>query len=90
MAHLFLDYEGACSKVQKARDYKTQHDTVISELKVLINGMTDVWTGNAQTKLAQEFSDFETTFKNFSQMLDDYANEMQAWADKLKAADDNR
>ncbi|MBQ7838661.1 MAG: WXG100 family type VII secretion target [Clostridia bacterium] len=90
MAHLFLDYEGACSKVQKARDYKTQHDTVISELKALINGMTDVWTGNAQTKLAQEFSDFETTFKNFSQMLDDYANEMQAWADKLKAADDNR
>lgn len=89
MANLFLDYDGACAKVKKARDYRSQHDAVIAELKTLINGMTDVWTGSAQTRLYEEFSSFESTFKNFSQMLEDYANEMQAWADKLYNTDNN-
>ncbi len=78
--NIFLDYDGACAKVKKARDYKAQHDQVITDLKTLINGMTEVWTGNAQEKMAQEFASFEPTFKNFSQMLEDYADEMQAWA----------
>lgn len=90
MANIYLDYAGASAKVKKAREYKAQHDQVITDLKTLINGMTEVWTGNAQTKLAQQFSSFEPTFKNFSQLLEDYANEMQAWADKIKAADDNK
>lgn len=84
-----IDYAGAMEKVQKARGYKASHDEVIVNLKTLMSSLNDVWTGNRSTQLANEFASFETTFKNFSQLLEDYANKMEAWANGFKEYDDS-
>ncbi len=84
-----LDYAGAMQKVQQARGYKQSHDEVITNLKTLINSLNEVWEGNRSTQLVNEFAGFQTTFNQFSQLLEDYANKMQQWADGLKQYDDS-
>lgn len=84
-----IQYSGACEKVKKAREYKNQQADIFKQLTSLVQvEMPQVWEGNAQTQLAQQFENFKSTFNSFDQALEEYITSMQAWADKLKAADE--
>ena len=75
------------AKATQVRNYKTQHDDVITQLRTLVNGLNDSWKGEAQTAFVNNFESMRSTFTDFSNMLEDYAKRMDTAANQLEQTD---
>lgn len=74
-------------RAKNVRSYKAQHDEVMAKMKTLINGLDEVWKGEAQTSYMEKFASMQPTFKNFSEMLEGYAQLMETSANDMEAYD---
>ena len=61
------------SKANDLRTLKGQHDEAMSKMRTLIMGLNEVWKGDAQDAFVAKYESMQSTFNNFSQMLEDYA-----------------
>ena len=64
------------SKANDLRTLKGQHDEAMSKMRTLIMGLNEVWKGDAQDAFVAKYESMQSTFNNFSQMLEDYAKLM--------------
>lgn len=74
-------------RAKNVRNYKAQHDEVMAKMKNLINGLDEVWKGEAQTAYMEKFTSMQPTFQNFSEMLEGYAQLMETSANDMEAHD---
>lgn len=74
-------------KANELRGYKGQHDEAMSKMRTLIMGLNEVWKGDAQDAFVAKYESMQSTFNNFSQMLEDYAKLMDTAAAKLQETD---
>lgn len=74
-------------KANELRGYKSQHDEAMSKMRTLIMGLNEVWKGDAQNAFVAKYESMQSTFNNFSQMLEDYAKLMDTAAAKLQETD---
>lgn len=74
-------------KANELRGYKDQHDEAMSKMRTLIMGLNEVWKGDAQDAFVAKYESMQSTFNNFSQMLEDYAKLMDTAAAKLQETD---
>ena len=74
-------------KANELRTYKDQHDEAMSKMRNLIYGLNDVWKGEAQDAFLAKYESMQSTFTNFSQMLEDYAKLMDTAAQRLQETD---
>lgn len=74
-------------KANELRGYKDQHDEAMSKMRTLIMGLNEVWKGDAQDAFVAKYESMQSTFTNFSQMLEDYAKLMDTAAAKLQETD---
>ena len=72
------------SKANDLRTLKGQHDEAMSKMRTLIMGLNEVWKGDAQDAFVAKYESMQSTFNNFSQMLEDYAKLMNTAAQKLQ------
>ncbi len=56
-------------------------------MHTLIMGLNEIWKGDAQDAFVAKYESMQTTFNNFSQMLEDYARLMNTAAQKLQETD---
>ncbi len=75
------------SKANDLRTLKGQHDEAMSKMRTLIMGLNEVWKGDAQDAFVAKYESMQSTFNNFSQMLEDYAKLMNTAAQKLQETD---
>lgn len=87
MAQIVVNPETLRAKASDVRNYRSQHDEVISRLKTLVAGLGEIWQGNAQVTFAANFDSMQTTFTSFSELLEEYAKGMEAFANKMEEAD---
>lgn len=76
-------------KATELRGLKDQHDEAMSRMRTLIMGLNEVWKGDAQDAFVAKYESMQTTFTNFSQMLEDYARLMDTAAQRLQETDQN-
>ena len=75
------------SKATELRGLKGQHDEAMSKMKTLITGLNEIWKGDAQDAFVAKYESMQSTFTNFSEMLEDYAKLMDTAAKKLQETD---
>ena len=74
-------------KANELRGYKDQHDDAMAKMRTLIYGLNEVWKGDAQDAFLAKYESMQSTFTNFSQMLEDYAKLMNSAAQRLQETD---
>ncbi len=74
-------------KANELRTLKSQHDEAMSKMRTLVMGLNEVWKGDAQDAFVAKYENMQSTFTNFSQMLEDYAKLMNTAAQKLQETD---
>lgn len=87
MAQILVNPDTLRGKAADVRNYRSQHDEVITRLKALVSGLNETWQGNAQTAFVSSFEGMQSTFTQFSELLEDYARTMEAFANKMEAED---
>ena len=74
-------------KANELRGYKDQHDDAMAKMRALIMGLNEVWKGDAQDAFLAKYESMQSTFTNFSQMLEDYAKLMDTAAQRMQETD---
>lgn len=74
-------------KSTELRGIKDEHDQAMAKMRTLIHGLNEIWKGDAQDALVAKYEGMQTTFTNFSQMIEDYAKLMETSANTLESAD---
>ena len=74
-------------KANELRNLKSQHDEAMNKMRTLIMGLNEIWKGDAQDAFVAKYESMQSTFNNFSQMLEDYAKLMNTAAQKLQETD---
>ena len=75
------------ARATTVRSDRNDHDTCIARISATVNGLSDVWQGEAQTAFLEKYRSMEPTFKQFSQLLEDYATLMDKSANQLQETD---
>ncbi len=87
MALIQVTPETLRSKAADVRTYRSEHDEVISRLKNLVYALNEVWKGDAQDAFLAKFESMQSTFINFSELLEGYSKLMDAAANELESTD---
>ena len=74
-------------KANELRGLKSQHDEAMAKMRTLVMGLNEVWKGDAQDAFVAKYESMQSTFNNFSQMLEEYAKLMNTAAQKLQETD---
>ena len=87
MAIIQVTPETLRQKATDVRTYKSEHDDVIAKLKSIVNGLNETWICEAQDAFLAKFESMQSTFTNFSDMLEGYAKLMDTAATQLENTD---
>ncbi len=87
MAIIQVTPELLTSKASEVRTLKTQHDDSMAKLRSLVLALNENWKGEAQDAFVTKFESMQSSFTNFSNMLEGYAKLMDTAAKELQATD---
>ena len=87
MAVIQVTPETLRGKANEVRGHKSTHDDTMAKLKSLIHGLNAEWKGKAQDAFVAKFDSMQSSFTQFSQMLEDYAKLMDTAARELEIKD---
>ncbi len=74
-------------KAQEVRGLKQNHDETMNKLRNLIMALNEQWKGEAQDAFVQKYESMQSTFTNFSEMLENYSKLMETAANELQQTD---
>lgn len=89
MAVIQVTPELLLGKASEVRQLKSQHDELMMKMKTLVHGLNDQWKGAAQDAFVNKFDSMQSTFTNFSEMLEGYAVLMENSANSMQEMDAN-
>ena len=82
-----LTPEVLMSRAAEVRSIRSQHDDLINKLTSLMHNLNETWKGQAQDALIAKYEGMQSTFTNFSAMLEEYAKLMENAANRLQATE---
>ncbi|MGN0165884.1 MAG: WXG100 family type VII secretion target [Lachnospiraceae bacterium] len=74
-------------KAAELRGIKSEHDEAMAKMRTLILGLNEIWKGDAQDAFVAKYESMQSTFTNFSQMIEEYAKLMDTAANELGTKD---
>ena len=74
-------------KATELRGIKDEHDQAMARMRTLILGLNEIWKGEAQDAFVARYESMQSTFQNFSQMIEDYAQLMNTTAQNMQETD---
>jgi WXG100 family type VII secretion target len=89
MAIIQVTPEVLTGKATEVRSLKSSHDDTMAKLRTLVLGLNETWKGEAQDAFVTKFEGMQSTFTNFSEMLESYAKLMDTAARELQNTDQN-
>lgn len=87
MAIIQVTPEMLTQKASEVRTIRSQHDEAMSKFRSLVTNLNEIWKGAAQDALVAKFESMQPTFKEFSEMLENYAKLMDTAARELENTD---
>ena len=75
-----VDAETLHSKASEIKTLRSSHDENITRVRTLIQGLSDVFEGQAATAYQNKFASMEPTFTQFSEMLEELATKLDGAA----------
>ena len=87
MAIIQVTPEVLTSKATEVRTLKSTHDDTMAKLRSLILSLNENWKGEAQDAFVSKFESMQSSFTNFSEMLESYAKLMDTAARELQNTD---
>ncbi len=87
MAIIQVTPEVLTSKAAEVRSLKSNHDDTMARLRSLVLALNDTWKGEAQDAFVAKFESMQSTFTNFSEMLEGYAKLMDLAAREMQNTD---
>ena len=75
------------AKATEVRSLRNDHDQAMARLKTLVHSLNEIWKGSAQDAFVAKFDGMQSTFTNFSEMLETYAKDMERSAKTIEDAD---
>ena len=87
MAVIQVTPESLSAKAKEVRTLRSTHDDTITKLRTLVRALNDNWKGDAQDAFVAKFESMQSTFTNFSEMLEGYAKLMDTAAAELQQVD---
>ena len=87
MALIQVTPETLISKATNVRRHRGEHEQTMQQLSQLIFSLNEIWRGEAQDAFVERFRSMESTFRNFSEMLEGYAQLMDTAANQLQSTD---
>lgn len=87
MALIQVTPEVLRGKANDVRTYKSEHDEVMAKLKNLVYALNEVWKGEAQDAFVAKYESMQSTFNEFSVLIENYAKAMDASANQLEQTD---
>ena len=87
MAIIQVTPELLTSKATEVRSLKQSHDDTMAKLRSLVLALNESWKGAAQDAFVSKFEGMQSTFANFSQMLEGYAKLMDTAASEIQNTD---
>jgi len=60
-------------KASELRSLKANHDENMAKMRSLILNLSEIFEGQAHASLVNEYESMQSTFTNFSNMIDGYA-----------------
>lgn len=76
-------------KATELRGLRSEHDEVMNKMRVLIQGLNEIWKGEAQDALVAKYEGMQNTFTSFSELLEAYAGLMDLSAKDMEETDVN-
>jgi len=87
MAIIQVTPEVLSSKASEVRSLRNQHDETMAKLRSLVLALNETWKGEAQDAFVAKFESMQSTFTNFSEMLEGYAKLMDTTAREMQNTD---
>ncbi len=87
MAIIQVTPELLSGKASEVRTLKQNHDETMRQLNNLIMALNENWKGEAQDAFVAKYQSMQSTFTNFSEMLEGYAKLMDTAARELQNTD---
>ena len=87
MAMIQITPELLQSKAAEVRSLKSNHDDTMQKLNNLIHALNDQFKGEAHDAFVAKFDSMQSSFKNFSEMLEEYAKMMDTAAREFETVD---
>lgn len=77
------------SEADRLLRLKAQQEAEMDRLRMLVNSLSGQWQGEAHNAFVAEFNSMQFSFRNFSLLLESYANLMRSSANQLQQTDKN-
>ncbi len=74
-------------KAGELRGYRSEHDDAINKITNLVNGLPAEFKGGAASAYVEKFNSMQSTFTNFSELLEDLARKLDVAANNFEATD---
>ncbi len=75
---------GQANQVRQIRD---EHEAAMQKLTSLVNNLNAIWKGEAQDAFVAQYQSMQPTFRQFSELLAEYAQKMDNTANILEETD---
>ncbi len=75
------------AKAGEVRQLRAEHDEVMAKMKALVHALNETWKGEAQDAFVARFDGMQSTFTNFSEMLEAHAKLMDTSARTMRETD---
>lgn len=69
------------------RQYKEQHQEMMTKMTNLVLTIGEVWQGEAQAAFIAKYQSMQPVYDSFNEALDEFAELMQKVADEMQNAD---
>lgn len=77
------------SEADRLLRLKAQQEAEMDRLRMLVNSLSGQWQGETHNAFVAEFNSMQFSFRNFSLLLESYANLMRSSANQLQQTDKN-
>ena len=82
-----VDAETLRAKATELRTLRSTHDENIARMRTLVTNLSDVFEGQAATAYVKRFEGMQTTFNNFSEMIEEFARNLDTVATEFENLD---
>lgn len=66
---------------------KAEHDAVMEKMRILIEGLSETFKGQAAQAYLEKYNSMRGTFTQFSEMLQNYATDLRTAANSFSETD---
>lgn len=82
-----VDAETLHSKAGELRTMLSNHNDNVARMRSLVNGLSSEFTGAAATAYIERFNSMESTFTQFSEMIENFATNLDTVANSFTEQD---